>query len=174
MFRSMTARTAMPCALLIVSTLTAGSAHAAVLDENDTSRMAAISEAIVLLEKDVSRSLHGVPANDAEQIEAYSYVELNLEAAQERLNSIFLLMAISIYADSSSDELQILALMYGQVLSPSKTYLAEKKDAIASMATSHPANDTFAAYNTRAAAILGEQAIPLLDELYRRIATVHR
>ena len=113
-------------------------------------------------------------ADDAEQIEAYSYVELNLEAAQEQLNSIFLLMAISIYADSSSDELQVLALMYGQVLSPSKTYLVEKKDAIASMATSHPANDAFAAYNMRAAAILGEQAIPLLDELFRRIATLHR
>jgi hypothetical protein len=174
MFWSITARAAMRRALLVVFPLLAGPAHAAVFDETDTSRMAAISEAIVALEKDVSRSLHGVPPNDAERIEAYSYVELNLEAAQERLNSIFLLVAISIYADSSSDESQVLALMYGQVLSPSKTYLVEKKAAIASMATSHPANDEFAAYNMRAAAILGERAIPLLDELYRRIAALRR
>ena len=47
----MTARTAIRRALLVVVTVMAGSAHAALLDENDTSRMAAISEAIISLEK---------------------------------------------------------------------------------------------------------------------------
>jgi hypothetical protein len=170
----MIARAAMRFALLIIVLLTTFAAKAAVFDENDTSRMTDINEAIASLEKDVSRSLHGLPPNDAEKIEAYSYVELNLEAAQERLNSIFLLVAVSMYVDSASDLVQILHLIYAQLLPPSKTYLNEKKDAIASMAASHPANDEFAAYSTRAAAILGERAIPLLDELYRRIGALIR
>jgi hypothetical protein len=171
---SMIARAAMRSALLIIVLLMTFAAKAAVFDENDTSRMTNINEAIASLETDVSRSLHDVPPNDAEQIEAYSYVKLNLEAAQERLNSIFLLVAVSMYVDSASDLVQILHLIYAQLLPPGKTYLNEKKDAIASMAASHPANDEFAAYNTRAAAILGERAIPLLDELDRRIAAVLR
>ena len=171
---SMTARWAMHCALLLIVLLTPFAAKAAVFDENDTSRMTGINEAIALLEADVGRSMHGLPPNDAEQIEAYSYVVLNLEAAQERLNSIFLLVAVSMYVDSASDLVQILHLIYAQLLPPGKSYLNEKKDAIASMAASHPANDEFAAYNARAAAILGERAIPLLDELYRRIAAVLR
>ena len=169
----MSARRALRCALVILPLMTLA-AKAAVFDEADASRMTQINEAIASLQNDVSRSLHGLPPNDAEKIEAYSYVALNLEAAQERLNSIFLLMVVCIYADSLSDQLQILHLMYGPVLPPSRTYLIEKKDAIASMATSHPGNDEFAAYSTRAGAILGEQAIPLLDELYRRIAAMPR
>ncbi len=171
---SMMARAAMRSALLIIVLLTTFAAKAAVFDENDTSRMTDINEAIASLEKDVSRSLHGVPPDDAEKIEAYSYVEINLEAAQERLNSIFLLVAVSMYVDSASDLVQILHLIYAQLLPPSKSYLNEKKNAIASMAASHPANDEFATYNTRAAAILGERAIPLLDELYRRIGALIR
>jgi hypothetical protein len=171
---SMIARAAMRCTLLIIVLLMTFAAKAAVFDEKDTSRMTDINEAIASLEKDVGRSLHGVPPDDAEKIEAYSYVALNLEAAQERLNSIFLLVAVSMYVDSASDLVQILHLIYAQLLPSGKAYLNEKKDAIASMAASHPANDEFAAYNTRAAAILGERAIPLLDELYRRIAAVLR
>jgi hypothetical protein len=171
---SMIARAATRSALLITILLMTFGAKAAVFDENDTSRMTDINEAIASLEKDVSTSLHGVPPDDAEKIEAYSYVQLNLEAAQERLNSIFLLVAVSIYVDSASDLVQILHLIYAQLLPPGKSYVIEKQDAIASMAASHPANDEFAAYNTRAAAILGERAIPLLDEIYRRIAAVLR
>lgn len=167
------ARAATGVALAIVIAL-AGAAKAAVFNDNDTSRMAEINEAIVSLEQDVGRSLHGVPPGDAEQIEAYSYVELNLEAAQERLNSIFLLVAVSIYVDAPTDQLQILNLIYGHILPPSRAYLMEKKDAIASMAASHPANDAFAAYSMRASGILGDRAVPLLDELYGRIAALQR
>jgi hypothetical protein len=162
------------CALAIVLLLMTFSAKAAVFNENDTSRMTDIDAAIASLEKEVGRSIHGLPLDDAEQIEAYSYVELNLEAAHERLNGIFLLVAVSMYMESSSDQLQVLSLMHGQILLQSKTYLNEKKNAIASMATSHPANEAFATYSTRASAILADRAIPLLDELYRRIGALRR
>ena len=171
---SMIARAAMYTALLVMVLLTPLAAKAAVFDDNDTSRMTEINEAIARLQSDVGRSLHDLPRNDAEQIEAYSYVALNLESAQERLNSIFLLVAVSMHVDSASDLVQILHLIYAQLLPPGKSFLNEKKDAIASMAASHPANGDFAAYNARAAAILGERAIPLLDELDRRIAAVFR
>jgi len=154
--------------LLIVLALATSPARAAVLDESDASRLAALNEAIKSFEDDVSSALHDLPSNEAEQIESYAYVELNLEAAHERLNTVFMLAAVSVYVESPSDQLLILNLMHGQLLPQSKNYLNEKRNAIASMAAAHPANQVLATYGTRAAALLGERAIPLLDELYRR------
>jgi hypothetical protein len=148
--------------------------RAAILDEQDTSRLAGITEAIQAFENDVGSALHNLTPDDSGLIESYAYVELNLEAAHERLNTIFMLVATSIYMDSASDQFLVLNVMYGQLLTPSKNYLNEKKDAIASMAAAHPANKVFADYNTRANTILGDHAIPLLDELYRRIGAVQR
>jgi hypothetical protein len=156
--------------LLIALALAALPARSAALDDNDTSRLAGINEAIKSFEDDVSAALHDLPPDDAEQIEAYSYVELNLEAAHERLNTIFMLVAISTYMESSSDQLLIWNVMHAQLLRQSRNYLGEKEDAIASMAASHPANKVFATYRMRATAILGDRAIPLLDELYRKTA----
>jgi hypothetical protein len=154
--------------LLLALALATMPARAVVPDENDAARLARINEAIKSFEDDVSSALHDLPPNDAEQIESYAYVELNLEAAHERLNTIFMLLAVSAYLDSSSDQLLILNVMHGQLLSQSRNYLREKQDAIASMAAAHPANKMFATYSTRARALLGERAIPLLDELYRK------
>src|ERR1700731_5443902 len=161
-------------ALLIALALAALPARAAAFDENDTSRLVGINEAIQSFEDDVSSALHDLPSNDAEKIESYAYVELNLEAAHERLNTIFMLVAVSIYLESPSDQLLVSNVMYGQLLPQSKNYLGEKANAIASMAAAHPANKVFAAYSTRASAILGARAIPLLDELYRRIGELQR
>jgi hypothetical protein len=161
-------------ALASALALATSPARAAVLDESDTSRLAGINEAIKSFEDDVSSALHDLPPNEAEQIESYAYVELNLEAAHERLNTVFMLVAVSTYVESSSDQLLILSVMHGQLLPQSKSYLSEKANAIASMAAAHPANPVFAAYRTRAAALLGDRAIPLLDELYRRIGDLRR
>jgi hypothetical protein len=160
--------------LLIALALAALPARAAAFDENDTSRLAGINQAIKSFEDDVSSALHDLPSNEAEKIESYAYVELNLEAAHERLNTIFMLVAVSIYLESPSDQLLVSNVMYGQLLPQSKNYLREKENAIASMATAHPENKVFAAYGTRASAILGNRAIPLLDELARRIGDLRR
>ena len=154
--------------LLIVLALATSPVRAAVLDDSDASRLAAINEAIKSFEDDVSSALHDLPSNEAEQIESYAYVELNLEAAHERMNTVFMLTAVSVYVESPSDRLLILNLMHGQLLPQSKNYLNEKRNAIASMAAAHPANRVLATYGTRAAALLADRAIPLLDELYRR------
>jgi hypothetical protein len=148
--------------------------RAAVLDEHDTSRLADINEAIQSFENDVGSALHNLPPEDSGQIESYAYVELNLEAAHERLNTIFMLVAVSIYVEALPDQFLVLDVMYGQLLQPSRNYLNIKKDAIASMAAAHPANEVFAAYSTRANVILGDRAIPLLDELYGRIGALRR
>jgi hypothetical protein len=42
------------------------------------------------------------------------------------------------------------------------------------MAAAHPANAVFAAYAARANAILGDRAIPLIDELSSRIGALRR
>jgi hypothetical protein len=136
--------------------------------EDDTSRIADVNQAIQSFEDDVSAALHDVPAGDAEQIESYAYVELNLEAAHERLNNVFMLVAVSVYMEAPTDQLLIANVMHGQILPQSKNYLNEKANAIASMAAAHPANQVLAAYGVRARALLGDRAIPLLDELYRR------
>jgi hypothetical protein len=174
----MTDRTAMRAAwrfaLMIALALAAAPASAGVFDENDTSRLAGLNETIQSFEDEVSSALHNLPPGDAEQIESYTYVQLNLEAAHERLNTIFILMAVSIYMDSSSDQLLAANLMHAQLLPQSKNYLNQKMDAIASMAEAHPANKVFEGYRARATAILGGQAVPLLDELYRRTADLQR
>jgi hypothetical protein len=64
--------------------------------------------------------------------------------------------------------------MRGQLLTRSRNYLDEKKDAIASMAAAHPDNKVFAEYSRRANAILGDRAIPLLEELDQRISGAPR
>jgi hypothetical protein len=160
--------------LLTALALAVPPARAAVFDDNDTARLAGVSEAIQKFEDEVSAALHDLPQGDAEQIEAYSYVELNLEAAHERLNTVFMLVAVSTYMESQSDQLLILHVMYGQLLSQSRNYLSEKDRAIASMAAVHPDNKVFAAYSARASGILRDRAMPLLEELRRRIGELPR
>jgi len=162
------------CVLAIGFVLASFRVQAAVFDEHDTSRLAGINEAIQSFENDVGSALHNLSSDDAEQIESYTYVELNLEAAHERLNTVFMLVAVSSYMDSPSDQFLVLDVLYSQILPRSKNYLNEKKDAIASMAVAHPANQVFAAYSSRAEALLGGQAIPFLDELYERIGALRR
>jgi hypothetical protein len=154
--------------LAIALSLATLPARAAALDENDTSRLASLNEAIQTFEDDVSAALHDLPSGDAEQIESYAYVQLNLEAAHERLNTIFMLVAVSVYMDSASDQQLAANVMHAELLPRSKSYLNEKIAAIASMAASHPASKVFAAYGTRASTLLADRAIPLLDELYRK------
>jgi hypothetical protein len=165
----MAARLMVSAALCVTVALAAIPARAADLDQGDISRISAITDAIRSLEDEVSRTMHDLAPDDAEQIEAFSYVELNLESAQERLNSVFLLVAVSMYMEASSDEAQILNLMSRQILPPSKVFLRQKSDAIASMAVSHPGNQGIAAYSTRAETLLRERAIPMLDALSRKI-----
>jgi hypothetical protein len=154
--------------LLVVLALATPPARAAALEDSDASRLADVNEAIKSFEENVSAALHDLPPNDAEQIESYAYVELNLEAAHERLNTLFMLVAVSLYMESPSDQLLVLNVMHGQLLPQSRNYINEKRNAIASMAASHPTNQTLAAYTMRANAILGDRALPLLDELYRK------
>ncbi len=149
-------------------------AQAAALDDGDTSRLAGLIETVKAFEDDVSKALHDVQPNDAEQIESYAYVQLNLEAAHERLNTVFMLVAVSSYVESATDQLLILQLMHGQLLPQSKSYLNEKMDNIASMAAAHPTDQTLADYATRASGILGERGVRLLDEFDRKIADTHK
>lgn len=168
------ARALMRLALVTGLVLATFSARAAVLDDHDTARLTEITEAIQSFENDVGSALHNLPSSDFEQLEAYAYVELNLEAAHERLNTVFMMVAVSIYVESPTDQSLILDVMYRQLLPRSKSYFAAKKDAIASMSVAHPNNAVFATYSARANAILGEQAIPFLDELYQKIGALQR
>jgi len=165
---------AMTCALAVCFGAVVFPAQATVFSADDTARLARINEAIQAFENDVGSALHNLSAAESGEIESYAYVELNLEAAHERLNNVFMLVAVSIYMDSPSDQLLILDVLSRQILPPSKNYLAEKMDAIASMAAARPSSPVFADYRTRAEALLGGRAIPFLDELYEKIAAARR
>ena len=156
---------------LMVAAVPAG---ATVFDDHDTARLAAINEAIQAFEDDVGSALHNLSPDDAGLIESYAYVELNLEAAHERLNTIFMMVAVSIYMEAPADEFLILDIMHRQLLPRSKNYLAVKNDAVASMAAAHPENKVFAEYTARAGTLLGQRAMTLLDELFGRIETLRR
>jgi hypothetical protein len=162
------------CVLAVSLVLATLSARAAIFDEHDASRLAGINEAIQSFENDVGSALHNLSSDDAEQIESYAYVELNLEAAHERLNNVFMLLAVSIYMESSSDQFLVLDVLYAQILPRSKNYVSEKKDAIASMAVAHPENQVFAAYSSRADTLLRGQAMAFLDDIYERIGALRR
>jgi hypothetical protein len=164
--------TALLAAIVAALTLVTFPSHAAIFDDHDAARLAEINEAIQSFEDEVGTTLHHLPRDDAEQIESYSYVKLNLEAAHERLNNVFMLVAVSIYMEAISDQLLILNVMHEELLPRSKSYLNEKKDAIASMALAHPSNQVFAAYSERAAAVLGDRAVSLLDDLYGKIGAL--
>src|SRR5258708_33835166 len=88
------------------------------------------------------------------------------------MNTVLMLVAVSGYMESPSDQFLVLDVLYRQILPRSKNYLNEKKDAIASMAVAHPANQVFAANRSRAAALLGGRAIPSLDELFERVGAL--
>jgi len=167
-------RTLAGAMLVIGLVLATGATRAAPFDERDATRLAEINQAIQAFENDVGSALHNLTSDDGELIESYAYVELNLEAAHERLNNIFMLVAVSGFMDTESDQFLVLDVMYGQLLPRSKNYLIIKQDAIASMAAAHPDNTAFAAYSSRANGLIGEKAIPLLDELYRRIGALRR
>lgn len=154
--------------------LAAMPARAGVFDERDTARLTAIDEAIQSFENDVGSALHNLGPDQADQIESYAYVGLNLEAAHERLNTIFMMVAVAIYMDSEADQLLVADVLHGQLLSRSKNYLYVKNDAIASMAVAHPGNKVFAEYHARASALLSERAVALLDELDARIGAQRR
>jgi hypothetical protein len=164
-----TRRAARVAAVIVFALVAAIPVRAAVLDEQDTARLVAINEAIASFENDVGSALHNLKPEDADQIESYAYVELNLEAAHERLNTVFMMAAVSLYVESPTDQALLLEVMHGQLLTRSRNYLDEKKDAIASMAAAHPDNKVFAEYSRRANALLGGRAIPLLEELERRL-----
>jgi hypothetical protein len=165
---------AMTYALAIGFTLVGFPARAAVFGENDTARLAGITDAIQSFENDVGAALHNLSADDSGEIESYAYVELNLQAAHERLNNVFMLVAVSIFMESQSDQSLILDVLYWQILPPSRNYLNEKLDAIASMAAARPSSPVFAGYRSRADALLRGRAIPFLDELHERIAAARR
>lgn len=158
------------CAAAIGFALWVSSAGAAVLTDDDSARLAAITAAIEAFENDVGAALHNLAPQAAGEIESYAYVELNLEAAHERLNNVFMLVALSVYVDAPADERLVLDVLSRQILPPSRNYVSEKHDAIASMAAARPSIPAFADYRSRADDLLGRRALAFLDELAARIA----
>lgn len=161
-------------ALLIVTFSTFPvTARVSLFNQQDIDRLMEVNNAIQALKQDVTATLKSLPSYQVETIQSYAVLELSLEAAQERINSVFVLVATANQMEIWNDEARILNGMYGTLLPSSKTYLNSKRTAIISIASAHTADNMFIACSNRAATILGG-ALQLIDELYRRIATIHK
>jgi hypothetical protein len=148
--------------------------RAAVFNQQDIARLSEINNAIQSLKQDITTTLKSLPSYEVERIQAYSFIEVSLEAAQERLNSIMMMVMISTVMESSSDQLRILNALYGELLPQSKAYVNAKQDSIMNIASAFPQDNMFVLYTGRAANILGAHALPLLDGLYQTLASIHR
>jgi hypothetical protein len=163
------------CALLSITFL----AHAAptqvtVFNQQDVDRLLQIGNAIQSLKEDVTISLKSLPSHQVERIQSYAFLEVSLEAVQERLNSVLILVGTANVMETWNDQARILNGMYGELLPKTKIYLNAKRTAIINIASGHSADNMYVAYSNRAAGILGDRALPLIDEMYQRIARLRK
>jgi hypothetical protein len=155
---------------------TASPLWAAVFTQKDAARLSAIIADLQSLRQDVTTSMNTLPSLEVEKINTYSFIQLNLEAAQERLTHVLTLIDLSIYLQSASDEARVLNALYVVLLPPTKGYLNSKMNAIVRIASIrvNSSDAMIVSYSTRASNILTRRTEPLLDELLRRIAALHK
>jgi hypothetical protein len=122
----------------------------------------------------VTLSLKNLPSIAVERIKSYALLEITLEAVQERLNAVFILVFTSTVMESSSDQLRIINALYEQLLPQSKAYLNAKRNTILVMATAQSADRVLSSYSASAASLLSDKAIPLIDELYLKLSSGRR
>ena len=147
---------------------------AAVFERRDAERLIAINGAIQTLEQDVATKMKALPPFELEKIASGALIELSLEAAQERLGSVINSVIISVYMESTNDQLRVLNLLYDESLPSAKLYIKAKSDKIVSIGSASASDAYFASYGSRASELLNERTVPLLDELYRRIAVLRK
>lgn len=153
---------------------TANAANVTVFNQQDIAQLSAVNNAIQSLKQDVTVSLKTLPPHEVEKIQSYAYIEMSLEAIQERLTTVFLLMLTTTQMETWNDQARILNVLYGEVLPKAKIYLMAKQRGIVGIATAHSGDNMFAQYSERAASIVDSQAVPMLDRFYQRLASIHK
>jgi len=76
--------------------------------------------------------------------------------------------------ESSSDQGRLLNILYGEVIPQSETYFNQKRTFILNAVTAQSSDNVYASFSARAANIVGDKAIPLLEELYLKINNTRR
>jgi hypothetical protein len=147
---------------------------AAVFNQQDIKRLTEIDAAILSLEQEINASLKSFPYFEGERISLYAILELNLEAARERLFTITMLVAGSFAMETPADQARNLNILYSHILPPTRAYLNAKKKAIIEIARAASSDDLFVSYSSRATIVLGDRALPVVEELYRRLAALHK
>jgi hypothetical protein len=152
--------------LFLLMVIFPAKADAVVFNQQDINQLVEVYKTVQSLAQDVSSSLRSLPSYEVGKIQSYAVVELNLEAIRERWNSVFLLVAVSSQLETRADEARVLNLLHGEVLPKAQEYVAAKKNAIVSLGRAQSDNQ-LALYSGRAASIIENQSLPLLDRLYR-------
>jgi len=148
-------------------------AHAAVFGQQDVDRVVEVGKAIQSLTNEVANTLKSLPPNESERIQAYAVVESNLEAIRERWNTVFFLVLILAQLGNSADEARILNLLYDHVLPKATEYLTDKRNYVMSIGRAQ-SDSLLSSYSGRAAKLIDSQALPLVDQFYRRLASIHK
>lgn len=143
---------------------------AALFNQQDVSKLSDINTSIQSLIQDIDVSTKSVPPEDVKRILSLRYLALTLETVQERLNTIVVLVIIS----TGSDQFIILNVLYEEMVPKSKDYLNSNRNAILSVATANSADRLYVVYSERAASIIADRALPLLEEFYQKIKSIRR
>jgi hypothetical protein len=147
-------------------------ANAVVFNQQDIDRLAEVASAIQSLAQDITRSLKNFTPYEVGKTKMYAIIEADLEATRERWDSVLLLVIVVSQMETWSDEAKILNLLYEEVLPKAKVYVTAKKNAIVRIGGA--SDNQLALYSGRAASILENQALPLLDRLYQRIMSIRK
>jgi hypothetical protein len=146
-------------------------ANAAVFNQQDVDRVVEVAKAIQSLTSEVAATLKSLPSYESEKIGTYAIVELNLEATRERWNTVVFLVLISSQLGNSADEARILNLLYKDIFPETKKYLISKKNYVVSIGRAQ-SDSVLSSYSGHAANLLENQALPLLDQFYRRLVSI--
>jgi hypothetical protein len=152
----------------------ASTANVTVFNQQDISRLSAVNDAIQSLKQDVTVSLKTLSPHEVEKIQSFAFIEMSLEAIQERATTVFFLVLVTTQMETWNDQARILNALYGEVLPKAETYVTAKQRGIVNIATAHAGDNMFASYSNRAASVVEDQLVPVLDQFYQRLASIHK
>jgi hypothetical protein len=148
--------------------------RAAAFNQQDIEGLSVTITTIQSLKQEITASLKRLPSHETDKIKSYVVLELALDAAQEHLNLVYILVKASAVMETPSDRERILTTLYGEMLPRSREILDAKRGAIVTDANAQLSDDLFASYSARAASVLGDRALPLVNELNRRVVALQK
>jgi hypothetical protein len=147
-------------------------ARGAVFTQDDFSKFIEINTSIQSLKQDVTATLKRFPATAVERVLSYAHLEVTLEAIQERLNAVLILVTTSAAMELLNDQLRVINTL-SYMLEQTKLYLISKRRGITDIAAVQSYDGMYASYSVQATGII-DRANLVVDEYILRISALKR